>query len=57
MDMKMVFLDLVECIVWEKGYDGFSYVDLVKDVGICKVSIYYYFLIKFDLVLELVKCY
>lgn len=39
------------------GYNGFSFCDVVVEVGIKSVSIYYYFLIKVDLVEVVVKDY
>ncbi len=57
MDTKTALLDSAERTAREKGYDGFSYADLAKDVGIRKASIHHHFPTKTDLALALVKRY
>jgi len=57
MDTKTALLDSAESAVRRRGYDGFSYADLAKDVGIRKASIHYHFPKKEDLALALIERY
>ena len=57
MDTKQALLDSAENAVRMSGYDGFSYADLSREVGIRKASIHYHFPTKADLALELMRRY
>ena len=57
MDTKTALLDSAERVARERGYDGFSYADLAKDIGIRKASIHYHFPKKEDLALALMERY
>lgn len=49
MDRKSEIIKLTHHLIREKGYDGFSYLDLSKALGITKASIHYHFPSKEDL--------
>lgn len=55
--MKEKILIVVEKCVCGVGFLEMSFRDLVQDVGIKSVSVYYYFLIKLDFGEVLVICY
>ena len=57
MDTKQALLESAERAVRRWGYNGFSYADLSKDVGIRKASIHYYFPKKENLALALIAQY
>ncbi len=57
MDTKSALLDSAESAVRRKGYDGFSFADLARDVGIRKASIHYHFPKKEDLAFRLIERY
>ncbi|MBL4766787.1 MAG: TetR/AcrR family transcriptional regulator [Rhodobacteraceae bacterium] len=56
-DTKSAILAAAEQAVRRKGYDGFSYADLSKKVGIRKASIHYHFPTKADLSVALMQRY
>ena len=43
MDTRISLLDSAERAVRQRGFDGFSYADLSKEIGIRKASIHYHF--------------
>lgn len=55
--MRKKIIDAAERLLQEKGYHGWSYSDVEKEVGIRKASIHYYFPKKEDLGLELIRHY
>jgi len=57
MDTRTALLDSAERAARQRGYDGFSYANLARDVGIRKASIHHHFPTKADLALELVERY
>jgi len=48
-DTKTALLDFAEQAARSRGFDGFSYADLAKSVGIRKASIHYHFPTKAEL--------
>ncbi len=56
-DTKTELLDRAEYAARKRGWDGFSYADLAKTVGIRKASIHYYFPAKSDLSVALIERY
>ena len=54
---KAQILDSAERLVRRFGYDGFSYADLEKEIGIRKASIHHHYPSKADLAEALVKRY
>lgn len=56
-DRKTALLDSAERAVRSRGFDGFSYADLAKDVGIRTASIHYHFPSKADLSAALMRRY
>ena len=57
VDMKTRLLDSAERAVRSGGFDGFSYRDMAKDVGIRSASIHYHFPTKADLSVALLDRY
>lgn len=57
MNTKTALLDSAERAARQYGYDGFSYADLAKEVGIRKASVHYHFPAKADLALALMTRY
>lgn len=57
MDRKEHILDSAETLVRTRGFDGFSYADIEKDVGIRKASIHHHYSNKAALSLALVQRY
>ena len=57
MDTRNSLLDSAERAVRQRGFDGFSYADLSKEIGIRKASIHYHFATKADLGLALIARY
>ena len=57
MDTKTALLDSAEDAARRRGYDGFSYGDLAKQVGIRKASIHHHFPTKADLALAILERY
>ena len=57
MDTRISLLDSAERAVRQRGFDGFSYADLSKEIGIRKASIHYHFATKADLGLALIERY
>lgn len=57
MNTRTALLNSAESAARQRGYDGFSYADLARDVGIRKASIHHYFPKKADLALELLDRY
>ncbi len=57
MDTRTALLNSAEQVARQRGYDGFSYADLARDVGIRKASIHYHFPKKADLALALLERY
>jgi len=55
IDTKTKILDAAEHLTQVKGFNGFSYLDLVNEIGIKSSSIHYHFKFKDDLALALVK--
>lgn len=56
-DTKEALLDSAERAARSKGFDGFSYADLARDVGIRKASIHHHFPTKADLSVALMQRY
>ena len=56
-DTKTALLNSAEMAARAHGYDGFSYADLAKDVGIRKASIHHHFPSKASLALALMERY
>ncbi|MEP4194409.1 MAG: TetR/AcrR family transcriptional regulator [Aliishimia sp.] len=56
-DTKTALLNSAERAARTHGFDGFSYADLAKDVGIRKASIHHHFPSKANLSVELMKRY
>ncbi len=54
---KNEILDIAQQIIQSRGYNGFSYADLSKIVGISKASIHHYFPSKATLVVAVVQRY
>lgn len=57
MDRKADILNSAERLARSRGFDGFSYADIEKDVGIRKASIHHHFPSKQDLALSLIQRY
>ena len=57
MDTKTELLNFAERAVRERGFDGFSYADIAKDVGIRKASIHHHYPAKADLGIALIERY
>lgn len=57
MDTKEALLNTAEVAVRRRGYNGFSYADLAKNVGIRKASIHYHFPKKADLAMAVMARY
>ena len=57
MNTRIALLNAAEHAVRKRGYNGFSYADLARDVGIRKASIHHHFPTKADLALELIERY
>ena len=56
-DTKTALLNSAERAARSKGFDGFSYADLAKEVGIRKASIHYHFPTKDALTISLMVRY
>lgn len=54
-DTKEKILNLAEGLTQERGFGGFSYLDLASQIGIKAASIHYYFKSKDDLAVALVE--
>mgnify|MGYP000105381164 CR=1 FL=1 len=57
MDTRDALLDSAEMSCRRRGFDGFSYADMAKDVNIRKASIHHHFPLKADLALALLDRY
>lgn len=57
MDTRSSLLDSAERAVRQSGYNGFSYADLSKEIGIRKASVHYHFPTKPDLGFALIERY
>ena len=57
MDTRTSLLNSAERAVRERGYQGFSYADLSREIGIRKASIHYHFPSKADLGVALAERY
>jgi len=57
MNTKTALLDSAEHAARRRGYDGFSYGDLARQVGIRKASIHHHFPTKADLALAILERY
>jgi len=57
MDTRTELLKCAENVARRRGYDGFSYADLAKEVGIRKASIHYHFPAKADLAVAMIERY
>ena len=56
-DTKTALLNSAERAARSKGFDGFSYADLAKEVGIRKASVHYHFPTKDELTISLMVRY
>ena len=56
-DTRTALLDFAERTARSRGFDGFSYADLAKAIGIRKASIHYHFPTKADLSERLIERY
>ena len=54
-DTRTQLLDVAERLTQTQGFNGFSYIDLSKEVGVKTSSIHYHFRTKADLALALVE--
>jgi len=57
VDTKTALLNSAEHAARMRGFDGFSYADLARDVGITKASIHHHFASKADLAVALMQRY
>jgi len=57
MSTRSALLDSAEHLARSRGFDGFSYADLAREVGIRKPSVHHHFPTKADLALGLVQRY
>jgi len=57
MDTRTALLNSAETAARQRGFDGFSYADLARDVGIRKASIHHHFPKKADLAFTLIERY
>ncbi|MEM9572688.1 MAG: TetR/AcrR family transcriptional regulator [Pseudomonadota bacterium] len=57
MNTRLSLLDSAEQAVRQRGYHGFSYADLSREIGIRKASIHHHFPTKADLGLALIERY
>ena len=57
MSARISLLKSAERAVRQRGYHGFSYADLARDIGIRKASIHHHFATKADLGLALIERY
>ena len=57
MNTRNALLDSAESAVRQRGFDGFSFADMARDVGIRKASIHHHFPTKADLALQLIDRY
>lgn len=54
-DTKTKILDLAETLTQQRGFSGFSYLDIAEHIGIKTASIHYHFKSKDDLAVALVE--
>lgn len=57
MEMRTQILSSAQRLVQMRGFNGFSYGDIAKEVGIRKASVHHYFPTKTDLAIALVDQY
>lgn len=57
MNTRTALLDSAEALARQRGYEGFSYADLAREVGIKKPSVHHHFPTKADLALGIVQRY
>ncbi len=57
MNTRTALLDSAELAVRQRGYNGFSFADMARDVGIRKASIHHHFPTKADLARQLIERY
>lgn len=57
MNTRTALLNSAELAIRQRGYNGFSFADMARDVGIRKASIHYHFPTKADLALQLINRY
>lgn len=57
MGTRTALLDSAESLARMRGYNGFSYADLSREVGIRKASIHHHFPTKADLALAVLERY
>src|SRR5213082_2328916 len=50
-------LDLAECLVQTRGFNGFSYADIADSLGVTKASLHYHFPAKAELGVRLIARY
>lgn len=55
MEMKEQILTIAQRLVQQRGFNGFSYADIAKEVGIRKASLHHYFPTKTDLAVALIE--
>lgn len=56
-DTAQRILDIAERLVQTRGYNGFSYADIARSLGVTKASLHYHYAGKADLGRELVQRY
>lgn len=54
-DTKTKIMDLAECLTQQKGFNGFSYLDIAEEIGIKAASIHYHYKCKDDLAIAIVE--
>ena len=57
MDTRTALLNSAELAIRQRGYNGFSFADMARDVGIRKASIHHHFPTKADLARQLIERY
>lgn len=57
MEMKEQILTIAQRLVQQRGFNGFSYADIAKEVGIRKASLHHHFPSKADLGVALIQAY
>lgn len=57
MDTRSLILETAQRLIQKRGFNGFSYADIAKEVGIRKASLHYHFASKADLGSALLQQY